>query len=225
MIETLKIESERKIEKLKLGTGNVSYSTPSKIPFFVILHSLSKNEDKSILFSNLLPKNSYVLSIRGPIEWRVDGDDSFAWFDIKGPMIENFCQEGDVVKSIEYIINIVEEFKNKFENLDDPIIIGFSQGGIVGLTMAIEKYYSLKGVYCHCGYYEKKLDKGFSNIETQILMTNGINDFVIPKTWVDMSVDFLKKKCHNFENEFIQCGHEINEEIVKRLQLWITKIL
>lgn len=228
MIEQLQISEKRNIQKYSSSFGQISYSEPqtnSKVPFIVILHSLGKNENQAIKFANLLPKNAFVLSVRAPIEWRVDGDESFAWFDIKGPMIDNFCQESDVLKSISHLIDVIDECRQKFDNLDDPIILGFSQGGIVGLTMAVEKYYKIKGVYCHCGYYERKLSRDVKEIQTHILMTNGVNDNIIPRIWVEESYEILRKKCNSFESYFIDCGHEINHQVVFAIQDWIYKII
>lgn len=227
MIEQLNLPSNREILFYDSSYGNIKYAPPKrdKIPFIVILHSLGKNENLSIKLSNILPQSSFVLSVRAPIEWRVDGDESFAWFDIKGPMIENFCQESDVINSIDYLIKIIEECKSKFDNLDEPIILGFSQGGIVGLTMAIEKYYPVKGVYCHCGYYETKLNENHNNIETNILMTNGINDGIIPSLWAQNSMDILKNKCNNFRGLFLECGHGINEEVINIMKSWLIEMI
>ena len=224
MIEKLNISGHRKIKKYESQFGYISYSAP-KIPFIIILHSLGKNENQAIKLSNILPSNAYVLSVRAPIEWRVDGDESFAWFDIKGPMIDQFCKEDDIVNSIEHLIKIIEEFKTKFPNLDDPIVLGFSQGGIVGITMAVEKYYPLKAVFCHCGFYETKLNKNIKNITTNILMTNGNQDYIMPRDWAEKSAIVLKDKCENFDFKFIECGHKINGEVLLVLNNWLQKII
>jgi predicted esterase len=73
-----------------------------------------------------------------------------------------------VVDSVKHLKKIIEETQSGFEhmNLDNPIILGFSQGGIVALTAAVEEMIPLKGVYCHCGFYEKKLGTGKTNIKT-----------------------------------------------------------
>ena len=207
--------------------ASVKYTLPeiNKLPFIIILHSLGKNETQAINFSNLITKNAFVLSIRGRMDWKVDGDDSFAWFDIKGPMIENFSKESDIIESVDYIIKIIDECKNKFNYLDDPIILGFSQGGIVALTMVVENYYKLKGVYSHCGFYEKKLDKGLKDINTNILMSNGNNDYVIPSVWVEESHKILEKKCNNFCGVFLDSGHEITQEVIDLINTWLNKII
>lgn len=226
MIDTINITEKRDVLEYHSEFGKIKYTLPeNKTPFIIVLHSLSKNESQSIKLSNILPSNSFVLSVRAPMEWKVNGDDSFAWFDIKGPSIENFTKESDILDSIDYLIKIIDECKEKFKNLDDPIILGFSQGGIVGLTMAVDGYYKMKGVYCHCGFYENKLNKGLMSVETHILMANGVNDYVIPGVWAQGSAMTLQKKCKNFENRFFESGHEITEEQLIVMKNWINKIL
>lgn len=225
MIEKLEIQNFRKIEKYGDRINLSEPSSTKKTPFIIILHSLGKNQNQSIMLSNLLPSNAYVISVRAPIEWRVDGNESFAWFDIKGPMLDQFCKEVDILDSISYLIKIIDDVKIKFDNLDDPIMIGFSQGGIVALTMAVEKYYNIKGVFCHCGFYETKLNKGYHDIETDILLTNGKDDYVIPYGWVEYSMDILKNKCKNIEHKLLDVGHEINNNVLITLQMWLNKVL
>jgi len=227
MIETLNLKNSRTIESLESSNGVACYAKPSNTPFIIILHSLGKNEEQAINLAELLPKHAFILSVRAPIEWRVDGDESFAWFDVKGPYYEVFTKESDVLDSIEYLKKIIEDTKIKFEhlNLDEPIILGFSQGGIVALTAAVEELIPLKGVYCHCGFYEKKLDTGKTNIKTNILMTNGVNDPVIPMGWAYLSIESLRHKCKIFEHNFINCGHEIEAKVIETFTVWLKKII
>lgn len=227
MIEILDIKNTIKVEQLETLNGVACYTKPSKTPFIIILHSLGKNEEQAIKFAELLPKYAFVLSIRGPMEWRVDGDDSFAWFDIKGPFYEVFTNESDIIKSVEYLNKIIENTKNKFHymNLDEPIVLGFSQGGIIALTAAVENMIQLKAVYCHCGFYEKKLNTGKTNIKTKIMMTNGINDNIIPISWVNISIESLQHRCEFFEHNFINCGHEIDLKVIETLLEWLKKTI
>jgi len=227
MIETLNLKNSRTVEPLESSNGVACYTKPSNTPFIIILHSLGKNEEQAINLTELLPKHAFILSVRAPIEWRVDGDESFAWFDVKGPYYEVFTKESDVLDSIEYLKKIIEDTKVKFEhlNLDEPIILGFSQGGIVALTAAVEELIPLKGVYCHCGFYEKKLDTGKTNIKTNILMTNGVNDPVIPMGWAYLSIESLRHKCKIFEHNFINCGHEIEAKVIETFTVWLRKII
>jgi len=227
MIETLNIKNNRIVEQLESSNGVACYTRPSKTPFIIILHSLGKNEEQAIKLSELLPKYAFILSVRAPIAWRVDGDESFAWFDVKGPYYEVFTKESDVLNSIEYLKNIIKETEIKFEhmNLDEPIILGFSQGGIVALTAAVEEMIQLKGVYCHCGFYEKKLDTGKTNIKTNILMTNGTNDSIIPMGWANISIESLRTKCKLFEHRFINCEHEIDAKVIETFTEWLKKII
>jgi predicted esterase len=225
MIDKLNLCNDRKFKEFNFNSSAI-YSLPeNKIPFFVLLHSLGKNEKYISKFSEILPKNAFILSIRGKFDWKVDGENSFAWFDIKGPFIENFCKEDDILTSANYIEKIINEVKNEFTNLDDPIIIGFSQGGIIGLTIAIEELFPVKAVYCHCGFYETKLNTGKDKIKTKILITNGSNDPVIPLDWYHKTYNILSSKCDNLICEIIDCGHEMNEKAVLSFLFWLKTLL
>ena len=225
MIINLDIKTNRKFENLKNLDFPSLYVYPrKKIPFILLLHSLGTNEEYFLQFADIFPPDYFILSIRGPLEWKVSDEESFAWFDIKGHTLDTFCKEEDILNSIEYLKKCILLYREEFPFLDDPVLVGFSQGGIVSLTAAMEGFLDLKGVYSHCGFYEPKLDTGKENIEIPILMTNGENDLIIPFDWAMESHLKLSKKCLNFEGYFLSGGHEITKESLYHLISWINKL-
>ena len=195
-----------------------------KVPFFILLHQLGQNETELLFLKNRLPKNSFIVSIKGPREWIAEREDGRGWFDILGNTLENFSKENDIEMCSEYIKTIIDETKEKYLLLDDPIFIGVSQGATVALHSCIENKIKCKGVVSLLGYYEFKLDSNQLN-NTPLLMINGKNDFVIPYDWAEKSHIHLKTKNNNITTIFLNSGHEITDELINISEIWIYNLL
>lgn len=196
--------------------NNIVLEPEIKVPFFVLLHQLGRDEKDLLFLKDRLPKNSFILSIRAPREW----PGGYGWFDVKGCYLETFSKIEDIEMCSDYIKEIIQETKQKYPLLDDPIFIGASQGGVVALHCCVEHKIKCKAVVSLLGFYEIKLDNSQS-IETPILMINGSTDHIIPSDWVITSRDFLKKKNNNVTGLFLNSGHEITEEMIEISMLWI----
>ena len=195
-----------------------------KVPFFVLLHQLGQNENELLFLKDRLPKNSFILAIRGPRDWKTERDDGFGWFDVIGCYLETFSKIDDIEMCSNYIKPIIEETMVKYPLLDEPIIIGVSQGGVVALHSCIEHKIKCKAVVSLLGFYEFKLDT-HQNCDTPILMINGRTDNVIMPDWGEVSQEHLKKKNKNVTGLFVNTGHEITQEIIDVSMLWIDNLL
>ena len=195
-----------------------------RIPFFVLLHQLGHNETELLFLKDKLPKNSLVLSIRGPRDWKTARDDGYGWFDILGNELHTFSKEDDIEMCSNYINNIIEETTQKYPLLDKPIFIGASQGGVVALHACNDHKIKCKSVVSLLGFYEFKLNNNQLN-DTPILMINGELDDVIPYDWVEISKTHLKLKNKNLTDIILKSGHQITEEMIDISMLWIHKLL
>lgn len=195
-----------------------------KIPFFVLLHRLGYNETDLLFLKDKLPKNSLLLSIRGPRDWKTARDDGYGWFDILGNELHNFSKEDDIEMCSNYVDIIIKETKQKYPLLDDPIFIGISQGGVVALHACIDHRIKCRAVVSLLGFYEFKLETDQIG-DTPILMINGFTDDVIPFDWVQKSYSHLKIKNENVTSLFLNTAHEVTEEMVDICMLWVHKLL
>jgi len=195
-----------------------------KTPFFVLLHQLGYNETELLFLKDKLPKNSLILSIRGPRDWKTARDDGYGWFDIMGNELHNFSKEDDIEMCSNYINTIIEETMKKYPLLDDPIFIGASQGGVVALHACVDHKIKCKAAVSLLGYYEFKLDNNQLS-DKPILMINGSLDSVIPHDWVEVSQSHLQTKNKNVLSVFLNSGHQITKEMIDITMLWIHKLI
>lgn len=195
-----------------------------KVPFFILLHQLGRNEEDLLFFKDSLPKNSLILAIRGPREWNVGDGVGFGWFDITGCYLETFSKLDDIEMCSNYIDTIIKEIMESHPILDKPIFIGVSQGGVVALHLCVENKIKCKAVVSLLGFYEFRLDSQQSN-NTPILMINGSTDNVIMPDWAQASQKHLRDKNENVTGLFVNTGHEITQEMIDMTVLWIDNLL
>lgn len=204
--------------------NNIVLEPEIKTPFFVLLHQLGWDETELLYFKDILPKNSFILTIKGPREWPTERENGRGWFDILGNFLENFSKEDDIEMCSDYIKEIIDNTRQKYLLLDDPIFIGVSQGATVALHSCVENKIKCKGVVSLLGYYEFKLDTHNSN-DVPILMINGRTDFVIPYDWAEKSHLHLKTKNDKITTIFLNSGHEVTEELINITKLWVYNLL
>jgi phospholipase/carboxylesterase len=195
-----------------------------KVPFFVLLHQLGQNESELLFLKDKLPKNSFILSIRGPNDWKTERDDGYGWFDVLGNELHTFSKEDDIEMCSNYINKIIEETIQKYPLLDNPIFIGASQGGVVALHACVDHKIKCNAVVSLLAFYEFKLNNNQLS-DTPILMINGELDYVIPYNWVEISKTHLNAKNKNVTGIFLKSGHQITEEMIDISMSWIHKLL
>jgi predicted esterase len=195
-----------------------------KVPFFVLLHQLGQNETELLFLKEKLPKNSLILSIRGPRDWKTERDDGYGWFDVIGCYLNTFSKVDDIEMCSNYIKPIIEEIFQKYPLLEDPIFIGASQGGVVAVHLCIENKIKCKAVVSLLGFYEFRLDTNQLS-DVPILMLNGSADCVIMPDWAEKSHIHLKNKNKNVTGIFLNSGHQITEEMINISIGWISNLL
>lgn len=195
-----------------------------KIPFFVLLHQLGQNEKELLFLKEKLPKNSLILAIRGPRDWKTERDDGFGWFDVVGCYLNTFSKIEDIEMCVDYIKPIIEQTMLEYPLLDDPIFIGVSQGGVIALHSCVENKIKCKMVISLLGFYEFKLNSN-QDSNFPILMINGKLDNVVMPDWAEKSQTHLKTKNKNVTSIFLNSGHQITNEMIDITMLWINEHL
>lgn len=126
-----------------------------KNPLLLLLHGFGSNEEDLFSFSNELPDNYYIISLRAPKQLYTGG---YAWFDIQFDIYGNKTtndQEALVAKQqiIDFIGQIVEKYPIDKENVN---LIGFSQGAILSYAIALSVPNLIKKVVALSGYFKEK---------------------------------------------------------------------
>jgi phospholipase/carboxylesterase len=193
-------------------------------PLLIQLHGVGSHERDLFEFADLLDPRFLVVSARAPL---VVGPDSFAWFDVR------FLPQGNIINveqlraSLATLVQFIGEAVQGYQT--DPqrvYLLGFSQGGIMGLSVALTHPALVAGVAAMSARVPPEVVPAFAPKEEltglPLLLTHGTEDMVIPirdaregqKVLADLPVDLTY---HEYE-----MGHQVTPKSLDDVLAWLT---
>lgn len=186
------------------------------------MHGIGSNEHNMLSLVNGLEDSFYIFSIRG----HLSQGPGFAYFTIQGygkPHREVF-DEG---------INKLADFID-YASANYPIdpeqvyLMGFSQGAIVSMTLALTIGNKIKGIMALSGYipqfvkeeYKINLGKHLS-----VFISHGEYDQVLPYEWGKENVEYFTKLGVPVTFKTYPEGHTVSEKNLQDFQAWILNDL
>ncbi|MDR4947270.1 alpha/beta hydrolase [Neobacillus cucumis] len=193
-----------------------------KFPALFVMHGIGSNEHNMLSLVNGLEDSFYIFSIRG----HLSQGPGFAYFTIQGygkPHREVF-DEG---------INKLADFID-YASANYPIdpeqvyLMGFSQGAIVSMTLALTIGNKIKGIMALSGYipqfvkeeYKINLGKHLS-----VFISHGEYDQVLPYEWGKENVEYFTKLGVPVTFKTYPEGHTVSEKNLQDFQAWILNDL
>lgn len=137
----------------------------------------------------------------------------YEWFDLMQTSQEKILQEfQDLLKKFNQFIDTLLEEHNLQKK--DLFLMGFSQGTMMSLQIALSYHEPIAGVL---GYSGKIFDISFLEnkifSKPPIILFHGNVDNIIPLEDMYNTYEFLKKNSFKVENKvFVNCGHSITPE-------------
>lgn len=165
-----------------------------KNPLLLLIHGYGSNEEDLFSFSDELPSEYYIVSVRAPYSLQYN---SYAWYAINFDADQNkFSDNNQARSSREAIVNFIDELLQNYPIDEKSInLIGFSQGAILSYAVALSYPEKIKRVVALSGYInteifsENYLKNVFSNLS--IFASHGTVDQVIPVEWAKKAKPFL----------------------------------
>lgn len=200
-------------------------TSAKKYPTIVLLHGRGTDElDLMPLVLATGLKNALIVSPRAPRPFELGV--GFAWYDIEGdgvPRPETFQPSLDLLR------RFISEIKEGYEV--DPtriILLGFSQGAVMSLAIALMDPKACRGVAALSGYIPQKLGLSFDLKQVPPLaafVCHGAYDPIIPVQLGREASQFLKQAGAHVQYKEYPMGHEVREETVKDLAVWMKNLL
>lgn len=199
-------------------------STASLHPTLILLHGRGADEEDLFGLSSYLDKRFLILSVRAPYPFEHSG--GFTWYDI------------DEVGTPEPVM-----FKSSYDKLSAfvsdalahyPIdkkqvyLLGFSMGTVMSYALALTHPELFRGVVANSGYVAEgtHLAYQWSQLSaTEFFVTHGTQDPVIPVQVARKAKGLLDAAHARFDYKEYPMGHQISEESLQDLSLWLTQHL
>jgi phospholipase/carboxylesterase len=193
-----------------------------KSPLIILIHGYGSNEKDLFSLIDYLPKEAYIISLRGPIELF---NNSYAWYDIYVDADNKFYDHEGAEKIRDELCKFIDEII-KHPNIDSENItlIGFSQGAILSHAISYSYPGKIKNIMALSGVIDEKIMKRADlKPKTNIYISHGTNDNMIDYHISRESLNFYKSKDIDFTFESYDQGHGINEKNLKSLVIWLKE--
>ena len=187
-----------------------------------LIHGYGSSDSDLFQFAPHLPKDYHIFSLRGPYSL---GFEQFAWyaihFDENQKKFNDLDQASESLKAIK---DFIDTEKEKL-HLDQIDVMGFSQGCILSLALALNHPGFFKRLIGLSGYLNLEMLKNAENIEKQntaFFLSHGIEDAVIPFAWAIETKDLLLKRGLNVEWHEYPTGHTVSYDNFKDLIAFLS---
>lgn len=214
---------------------SLSYiSRPANIhnaPLLILVHGYGSNEQDLFSFAPQMDAGIHIISVRAPYELPPYGA---AWYAIdynadKG----KFSDLNQARKSIELLKTFLKEIIDRYNvNRENINILGFSQGAILSMAMALSDPSIFKNVIAMSGYLNEDLVEALDMMEvrfresenpTNFFISHGTMDQVIPFAWAMQAQPIMEKINVDYVFKQYPMGHGVSPECFHDMKAWLSK--
>ncbi len=193
-----------------------------KYPALFVMHGIGSNEHNMLALVNGLEDSFYIFSVRG----HLTQGSGYAYFTIQGygkPHREVF-DEG-----INKLANFIDYASANYPIDPEKLyLLGFSQGAIVSMTLAVTLGNKIKGIVALSGYIPQFVKEEYMiNVgnHLSVFISHGEFDQVLPYEWGKENVDYFTKLGVPITFKSYQEGHTVSEKNLQDSKLWILNDL
>ncbi|TCP24346.1 phospholipase/carboxylesterase [Tenacibaculum skagerrakense] len=205
-----------KVREPKIASENSS--------LLILLHGYGSNEDDLFSFSEELPDELRIISVRAPYEMGYGG---YAWYAINFDADENkFSDIGQAKQSVQKIAEFIDELKLQYHPTK-IFLLGFSQGAILSYSLSLNFPNKVQHVIALSGYLNDELlpQEISENITTDYYISHGSVDQVIPVSWARKAPEKLTSLSLKNEYSEYPVGHGVAPQNFYSFKAWIEKRL
>lgn len=193
-------------------------------PVIFMLHGYGSNEEDLFSFANELPTDYTIISIRAPHNLT---DFGYAWYSIDFTAPDGrWSDDQEAIKSRDLVVEFIEKACQSYKiDKKNITLLGFSQGCILSIAIALSYPRFIKNVVGLSGYVNKEIIK--KSYETNnhsalnAYVSHGTNDQVIPIDWARQTPNILQKLDVNLTYEEFPVGHSVSPQNFYSFREWL----
>ncbi|WP_338409295.1 alpha/beta fold hydrolase [uncultured Flavobacterium sp.] len=197
-----------------------------KNPAIILLHGYGSNEEDLFSFADELPDEYYIISARAPYDMSYG---SYAWYAINFDADENkFSDLNQARSSRDLIVDFIDFCVTEYAiNKENITLIGFSQGAILSMAVALSYPEKINRVAAMSGYLNVEIasEDYLKNTVSKVkfFVSHGVVDQVIPVDWARKT----KPKLNNLGIDVVYkeypIGHGISPQNFHDFKNWLTQ--
>lgn len=193
-----------------------------KYPALFVMHGIGSNEQNMLSLVEGLEESFYIFSIRG----HLTQGPGFAFFTIEGygkPHREVFDD------GINRLKNFVDYASEKYPlDLSNLYLLGFSQGAILSMTLALTLGNKIKGIVALSGYIPMFVKEEYTinpGHNLSAFISHGEYDQVLPFEWGKENVEYFTKLGIPVTFKTYPEGHSVSLTNFQDFRAWIENDL
>ncbi|RZP04470.1 MAG: alpha/beta fold hydrolase [Flavobacteriales bacterium] len=195
-------------------------------PLIIMLHGYGSDENDLFSFASELPPKYAIISLKAPYGLNPHGN---AWYAIHFDNLNGkWSDDNQAIKSREMVVSAINEIIEKYPvDKNNITLLGFSQGTILGLSIALSYPEKIKNLIGLSGYVNRDILKedyeetDFKNLN--IYSSHGTLDQVIPVEWARKTKTFLSNIVTNFTYKEFPVGHGVSPQNFYDFKNWLEK--
>jgi phospholipase/carboxylesterase len=199
----------------------------SQPPLLLLLHGIGSNEDDLFGLAPYLDERFLIVSARAPV---LMGAGAYGWFNIEFTPQGMVADVEQAKRSLDLLPGFLDELIETYRVNDRCVyLVGFSQGAMMSLALALTDPEKIAGVVAMSGRFpsqvlEHKLNQGALE-GMPVLVTHGIYDPVLPVgegRAIRKSLEALPVELTYHEYPM---GHEVTMDSLRDVSAWLRKSL
>ena len=195
-------------------------------PLLVLLHGYGSDENDLFSFADELPNELFILSLRAPHKLQPYGN---AWYAINFDAQQNKWNDVEQAQeAMKIIVSCIEQACTQYDlDKNNVSLLGFSQGCILSMALAINHPELIKNVIGLSGYIckefieEHRTKKDFSHLN--FYCSHGSSDQVIPVDWARETPNFLTEKGIKHTYSEFPVGHGVAPQNFFEFRKWLIE--
>lgn len=191
-------------------------------PLLLMLHGFGSNEHDLIGLSPYLDARLHIVSARACY----DIGFGYAWYYLYGVPGNLQHDNASRAQSLEMLTAFIEDIPNRFEVDPKQIyLLGFSQGAVMSLNVALKSPHLVAGVVAISGYLDEMIVDDVQTDQlanSHFLVMHGTMDDLIPVKGGREIKKFLKNTSANLEYHEYPTGHSIHPNALEVMGAWFT---
>ena len=204
---------------------------PGSAPVLVMLHGIGSHEGDLLQLAPYLDPRLAVISLRAPLPWGAGG---FAWFEMAWTPEGLVGDPEQARRSLQLLSRFLEQaLPQGIADISlDPAqvyLLGFSQGAIMSLYLALTQPEKLAGVVAMSGRLPPEVLAEAAEPERMkhlaILAVHGTADTILPVAFGRQIRDYFTLLPLNFTYREYEMGHEVSPESLRDIQAWLQSQL
>lgn len=200
---------------------------PGKVPVLVMLHGIGSHEGDLLQLAPYLDPRLAVISLRAPLPWGAGG---FAWFEMAWTPEGLVGDPEQARRSRELLSHFLDQgIPSLALDPAQVYLLGFSQGAIMSLYLALTQPEKLAGVVAISGRLSPEiLAEAVEPARLQhlsILVVHGTADAVLPVAFGRQIRDYFASLPLSLTYREYAMGHEVSPESLRDIQGWLQSQL